>query len=88
MIFADFGFKIYRSAKANNMRVILIISLAGIFLWAMSERWGLLAVIIAIAIGLLIKTDPQGKSIDDFFAFGFLICILGGAVAVIRAIIL
>lgn len=66
------------------MRVLLILILMGLAYWSLATGWGILTLLFVVAIGALIITDKQGRSIDKFFAACFAITILGGAAGLIR----
>lgn len=69
------------------MRVIAILILVGLAFWALKAGWGILSVLFVAAIGYLIATDKQGRSIDSFYALGFAVIILGGVAGLIRYLI-
>ncbi len=59
------------------VKTLLIISLTILAGWLLTIGLGIISFLLIIAIGWLIKRDPRGESIDDFFAMCGGLAILG-----------
>lgn len=65
------------------MYALIILALAVFAFYTLISGWAILSLLAIAAIGWLIKNDKH-NSIDDFFAAGLLITVLGGVAAAAR----
>lgn len=68
------------SKFGDFMKALFIIALMVLAAFLVAEKWGIIAVLVLVAMYSAIKFDKGGAAIEEFFAGSFALGLVAGAV--------